>query len=89
MKAQSSTRADVRPAANDPVLLRKDVGAIVVLTLNRPRTRNTSRTKDSSATPAGTLPTDAGGVIPASAEEVLNSLEPAPAAPAAPDEPPK
>jgi enoyl-CoA hydratase/carnithine racemase len=41
MKAQSSARADVRPAANEPVLLRKDLGAIVVLTLNRPRTRNT------------------------------------------------
>src|SRR5262245_13288519 len=40
MKAQSSARAELRPAA-EPALLRETVGPIAVLTLNRPRTRNT------------------------------------------------
>src|SRR5215467_13914092 len=41
MKAQSSARAELRPAATEPALLRETVGPIAVLTLNRPRTRNT------------------------------------------------
>jgi enoyl-CoA hydratase/carnithine racemase len=41
MKAQSSARAELRPAASEPALLRDTVGPIAVLTLNRPRTRNT------------------------------------------------
>src|SRR5262249_57186633 len=41
MKAQSSARAELRPAATEPALLRETAGPIVVLTLNRPRTRNT------------------------------------------------
>src|SRR2546430_15471849 len=40
MKTQSSARA-VRAVATDPVLLRENIGAIAILTLNRPRTRNT------------------------------------------------
>jgi enoyl-CoA hydratase/carnithine racemase len=41
MKAQSSAPADIRPVATDAALLRETVGAIAILTLNRPRTRNT------------------------------------------------
>jgi enoyl-CoA hydratase/carnithine racemase len=41
MKAQASTRARVADAANEPVLLRESVGPVAVLTLNRPKTRNT------------------------------------------------
>ena len=41
MKAQSFAPADIRPVATDPALLRETVGAIAILTLNRPRTRNT------------------------------------------------
>jgi enoyl-CoA hydratase/carnithine racemase len=39
MEAQSSARAHA--VATEPVLLREDVGGIAVLTLNRPKTRNT------------------------------------------------
>jgi enoyl-CoA hydratase/carnithine racemase len=39
MEAQSSARAHA--VATEPVLLREDAGGIVVLTLNRPKTRNT------------------------------------------------
>src|SRR5215475_5008358 len=41
MKTQSSARAELRPAASEPALLRETVGPVAVLTLNRPRTRNT------------------------------------------------
>jgi 1,4-dihydroxy-2-naphthoyl-CoA synthase len=41
MKAQSSAPADIRPVATDAALLRETVGAIAILTLNRPQTRNT------------------------------------------------
>jgi enoyl-CoA hydratase/carnithine racemase len=41
MKAQSSARARVADTANEPVLLRQGIGAVAVLTLNRPRIRNT------------------------------------------------
>jgi enoyl-CoA hydratase/carnithine racemase len=41
MKTQSSIRADARAVATDPVLLRETIGAIAILTLNRPTTRNT------------------------------------------------
>ena len=41
MKTQSSTQADTRAVATDPLLLRETIGAITILTLNRPRTRNT------------------------------------------------
>jgi enoyl-CoA hydratase/carnithine racemase len=41
MKAQSSARARIADAANEPVLLREGVGPVAVLTLNRPKTRNT------------------------------------------------
>jgi enoyl-CoA hydratase/carnithine racemase len=41
MKAQASTRAHIADAANEPVLLREGVGAVAVLTLNRPKIRNT------------------------------------------------
>jgi enoyl-CoA hydratase/carnithine racemase len=41
MKAQASTRARIADAANEPVLLQKGVGAVAVLTLNRPKIRNT------------------------------------------------
>jgi enoyl-CoA hydratase/carnithine racemase len=41
MKPQSSTQADARAVATDPVLLRETIGTIAILTLNRPRTRNT------------------------------------------------
>jgi enoyl-CoA hydratase/carnithine racemase len=41
MKAQASTRTRIADAANEPVLLREGVGAVAVLTLNRPKTRNT------------------------------------------------
>jgi len=40
MKAQSSARASDPAAANEPVVLRENVGNIVVLTLNRPQARN-------------------------------------------------
>jgi enoyl-CoA hydratase/carnithine racemase len=40
MKAQSPVRA-TRAAETEPTLLRDDVGSIAVLTLNRPKTRNT------------------------------------------------
>jgi enoyl-CoA hydratase/carnithine racemase len=40
MKAQSSAQTEPR-SADEPLLLRENVGAIAVLTLNRPRTRNT------------------------------------------------
>ncbi|HEY6995940.1 MAG TPA: enoyl-CoA hydratase [Xanthobacteraceae bacterium] len=40
MKTQSSARA-VRPGADEPTLLRENAGAVAMLTLNRPRTRNT------------------------------------------------
>jgi enoyl-CoA hydratase/carnithine racemase len=41
MKAQSSARARIADAANEPVLLRDGIGPVAVLTLNRPKTRNT------------------------------------------------
>jgi enoyl-CoA hydratase/carnithine racemase len=41
MKAQSSAPADIRPVATDAALLHETVGAIAILTLNRPQTRNT------------------------------------------------
>src|SRR5438105_1512939 len=41
MKAQASTRARIADAANEPVLLRESTGPVAVLTLNRPKTRNT------------------------------------------------
>src|SRR5262245_30049568 len=41
MKAQSSARARIADAANEPVLLRESIGPVAVLTLNRPKTRNT------------------------------------------------
>ena len=41
MKTQSSIRADASAVAPDPVLLRETIGAIAILTLNRPTTRNT------------------------------------------------
>jgi enoyl-CoA hydratase/carnithine racemase len=41
MKAQSSARARIADAGNEPVLLREGVGAVAVLTLNRPKIRNT------------------------------------------------
>jgi enoyl-CoA hydratase/carnithine racemase len=41
MKAQASTRARIADAANEPVLLQEGVGAVAVLTLNRPKIRNT------------------------------------------------
>jgi enoyl-CoA hydratase/carnithine racemase len=41
MKAQASTRTRIADAANEPVLLREGVGAVAVLTLNRPKIRNT------------------------------------------------
>src|SRR5262249_30013417 len=40
MKAQSSTRASAPAAANEPVVLRENIGHIAVLTLNRPQARN-------------------------------------------------
>ena len=40
MKAQSSARASDPAAANEPVVLRENVGNIAVLTLNRPQARN-------------------------------------------------
>ena len=40
MKAQSSARASGPAAANEPVVLREDIGNIAVLTLNRPQARN-------------------------------------------------
>jgi enoyl-CoA hydratase/carnithine racemase len=40
MKAQSSARASGPAAANEPVVLREDIGDIAVLTLNRPQARN-------------------------------------------------
>jgi enoyl-CoA hydratase/carnithine racemase len=41
MKAQASTRSRIADAANEPVLLQEGVGAVAVLTLNRPKIRNT------------------------------------------------
>jgi enoyl-CoA hydratase/carnithine racemase len=41
MKAQAPTRTRIADAANEPVLLREGVGAVAVLTLNRPKIRNT------------------------------------------------
>jgi enoyl-CoA hydratase/carnithine racemase len=41
MKAQASTRTHIADAGNEPVLLREGVGAVAVLTLNRPKIRNT------------------------------------------------
>jgi enoyl-CoA hydratase/carnithine racemase len=41
MKAQASTRTRIADAANEPVLLQEGVGAVAVLTLNRPKIRNT------------------------------------------------
>jgi len=40
MKAQSSARASDPAAANEPVVLRENIGNIAVLTLNRPQARN-------------------------------------------------
>jgi len=40
MKPQSSERASGPAAANEPVVLREDIGNIAVLTLNRPQARN-------------------------------------------------
>src|SRR5262245_9921643 len=40
MKAQSSARASDAAAANEPVVLRENVGNIAVLMLNRPQARN-------------------------------------------------
>src|SRR5262245_42756245 len=40
MKAQSSARASGPAAANEPVVVREDIGNIAVLTLNRPQVRN-------------------------------------------------
>ena len=40
MKAQSSARASDPAAANEPLVLRENVGNIAVLTLNRPQARN-------------------------------------------------
>jgi enoyl-CoA hydratase/carnithine racemase len=40
MKAQSFTRASAPAAANEPVVLRENIGHIAVLTLNRPQARN-------------------------------------------------
>jgi enoyl-CoA hydratase/carnithine racemase len=40
MKAQSSARASGPAAANEPVVVREDIGNIAVLTLNRPQARN-------------------------------------------------
>jgi len=40
MKAQSSARASGPAAANEPVVLRENIGNIAVLTLNRPQARN-------------------------------------------------
>src|SRR5262249_5928738 len=40
MKAQSSARANGPAAANEPVVLRENIGNIAVLTLNRPQARN-------------------------------------------------
>jgi enoyl-CoA hydratase/carnithine racemase len=41
MKAQASTRTRIADAATEPVLVREGVGAVAVLTLNRPKIRNT------------------------------------------------
>ena len=41
MKAQASTRARVADATTEPVLVRDNIGPVAVLTLNRPKTRNT------------------------------------------------
>src|SRR5947209_18845230 len=40
MKAQSSAPASGPAAANEPVVVRENVGNIAVLTLNRPQARN-------------------------------------------------
>src|SRR5262249_56570936 len=40
MKAQSSAPASGPAAANEPVVVREDIGNIAVLTLNRPQARN-------------------------------------------------
>src|SRR5882724_4886672 len=40
MKAQSSAPASGAAAANEPVVVREDIGDIAVLTLNRPQARN-------------------------------------------------
>jgi len=40
MKAQSSARASGPAAANEPVVVRENIGNIAVLTLNRPQARN-------------------------------------------------
>jgi len=40
MKAQSSARASGPAGANEPVVLRENIGNIAVLTLNRPQARN-------------------------------------------------
>src|SRR5712691_3182490 len=41
MTAQSSARAGTRASAAEPVLVRESAGNIAILTLNRPKTRNT------------------------------------------------
>ena len=41
MTAQSSARAATRASAAEPVLVRESAGNIAILTLNRPKTRNT------------------------------------------------
>src|SRR5260221_10186974 len=40
MKAQPSARASDPAAANEPVVLRENIGNIAILTLNRPQPRN-------------------------------------------------
>src|SRR5258708_35181650 len=40
MKAQSSAGASDPAAANEPVVLRENIGNIAILTLNRPQARN-------------------------------------------------
>jgi thiol-disulfide isomerase/thioredoxin len=52
---------------------------------DHPPVRTTSRSEDPSVTPAGGIPIGSGGVVPASAQEEINPIEPAPLAP----EPPK
>ena len=52
---------------------------------DHPATRATSRSEDPSVTPAGGVSLGSGGVVPASAQEEVNPIEPAPLAP----EPPK
>ncbi len=56
---------------------------------DHPPVRTTSRSEDPSVTPAGGPSLELGGVVPASAQEEFNPIEPAPAAPEPPSEPEK